>query len=313
MRAKPVPINTEGRREPAVRSFSLAGQAVTAPEAAAGLHLVATPIGNLGDITLRALQTLAGVDVIACEDTRITRRLMARYGIAAELMLYHEHNAVAARPKILERLAEGGSVALVSDAGTPLISDPGFKLVREVASAGHRVMALPGPSSVLAALSVAALPTDRFFFEGFLPAKQAARRARLSELAEIDATLVLFESGNRVQAALIDLAEILGAREAAICRELTKLHEDVVRAPLAELLDRAGELETRGEFVLVIGPSPKHAQVLTADALDRVLREALAHRSVKDAVAHAVRLSGRPRRQVYARALELAKQSTGRR
>jgi len=295
------------------RSYSLDGRQVEAAPIAPGLHIVSTPIGNLGDITLRALQTLAGVDVIACEDTRITRRLMARYGIAAELMLYHEHNAVAARPKILERLAEGGSVALVSDAGTPLISDPGFKLVREVASAGHRVMALPGPSSVLAALSVAALPTDRFFFEGFLPAKQAARRARLSELAEIDATLVLFESGNRVQAALIDLAEILGAREAAICRELTKLHEDVVRASLAELLDRAGELETRGEFVLVIGPSPKHAQVLTADALDRVLREALAHRSVKDAVAHAVRLSGRPRRQVYARALELAKQSTGRR
>jgi 16S rRNA (cytidine1402-2'-O)-methyltransferase len=312
MRAKPAPINTQGRREPAVRSFSVAGQPLAAPKAALGLYLVATPIGNLGDITLRALETLAGVDVIACEDTRITRRLMERYGIAAELVPYHEHNAVAARPKILERLAEGRSVALVSDAGTPLISDPGFKLVREAASAGHRVMALPGPSAVLAALSVAALPTDRFFFEGFLPAKQAQRRARLSELAQIDATLVLFESGNRVQAALIDLAEILGTRQAAICRELTKLHEEVVRATLAELLERTGELETRGEFVLVIGPSAKDAQGLAADALDEVLRDQLSYRSVKDAVAHAVELSGRPRREVYARALKLAKEGHAR-
>jgi 16S rRNA (cytidine1402-2'-O)-methyltransferase len=312
MRAKPAPINTQGRREPAVRSFSVAGQPLAAPKAALGLYLVATPIGNLGDITLRALETLAGVDVIACEDTRITRRLMERYGIAAELVLYHEHNAVAARPKILERLAEGRSVALVSDAGTPLISDPGFKLVREAASAGHRVMALPGPSAVLAALSVAALPTDRFFFEGFLPAKQAQRRARLSELAQIDATLVLFESGNRVQAALIDVAEILGTRQAAICRELTKLHEEVVRATLAELLERTGELETRGEFVLVIGPSAKDAQGLAADALDEVLRDQLSYRSVKDAVAHAVELSGRPRREVYARALKLAKEGHAR-
>jgi 16S rRNA (cytidine1402-2'-O)-methyltransferase len=312
MRAKPAPINTQGRREPAVRSFSVAGQPLAAPKAALGLYLVATPIGNLGDITLRALETLAGVDVIACEDTRITRRLMERYGIAAELVPYHEHNAVAARPKILERLAEGRSVALVSDAGTPLISDPGFKLVREAASAGHRVMALPGPSAVLAALSVAALPTDRFFFEGFLPAKQAQRRARLSELAQIDATLVLFESGNRVQAALIDVAEILGTRQAAICRELTKLHEEVVRATLAELLERTGELETRGEFVLVIGPSAKDAQGLAADALDEVLRDQLSYRSVKDAVAHAVELSGRPRREVYARALKLAKEGHAR-
>jgi len=169
------------------------------------------------------------------------------------------------------------------------------------------VMALPGPSSVLTALSVAALPTDRFFFEGFLPAKQTARRTRLSELARIDATLVLFESGNRVQEALIDLAEILGVREAAICRELTKLHEEILRATLAELAARASELETRGEFVLVIGPPPADAKVLTAEALDNLLRDQLSHHSVKDAVANAVELSGRPRREVYARALELAK------
>jgi len=309
MRAKAAPINTEGRREPGERTFTVGGHVLAAPKAAAGLHLVATPIGNLGDITLRALQTLAGVDVIACEDTRITRRLTERYGIAAELASYHEHNAATARPKILQRLAQGASIALVSDAGTPLISDPGFKLVREACAAGHTVTALPGPSSVLTALSLAALPTDRFFFEGFLPAKESARRTRLAELARIDATLVLFESGNRVQDALADLAGIMGAREAAICRELTKLHEEVTRGTLADLAKAADALETRGEFVLVIGPPAADAQALTDDALDNLLRDQLERHSVKDAVAHAVELSGRPRREVYARALELAKET----
>jgi len=309
MRAKAAPINTEGRREPGERTFTVGGHVLAAPKAAAGLHLVATPIGNLGDITLRALQTLAGVDVIACEDTRITRRLTERYGIAAELASYHEHNAATARPKILQRLAQGASIALVSDAGTPLISDPGFKLVREACAAGHTVTALPGPSSVLTALSLAALPTDRFFFEGFLPAKESARRTRLAELARIDATLVLFESGNRVQDALADLAGIMGAREAAICRELTKLHEEVTRGTLADLAKTADALETRGEFVLVIGPPAADAQALTDDALDNLLRDQLERHSVKDAVAHAVELSGRPRREVYARALELAKET----
>src|SRR3954470_1739257 len=167
MRAKPDPINTsKDGGQPAVHAFSIGGTIFAAPKASAGLHLVATPIGNLGDITLRALQTLAGVDLIACEDTRITRRLTERYGISAQLKPYHEHNAAAVRPKLLELLARGASVALVSDAGTPLVSDPGFKLVREAAGAGYPVIALPGPSAVLAALAVAALPTDRFFFEG---------------------------------------------------------------------------------------------------------------------------------------------------
>src|ERR1700726_1583149 len=259
MRAKTAPINTPAT-EPAVRGFSVAGHVLTAPKAAGGLYLVATPIGNLGDITLRALQTLAGVDIIACEDTRITRRLTERYAIAGLLKPYHEHNAALARPKILERLAQGASIALVSDAGTPLISDPGFKLVREVCAAGHPVIALPGPSSVLAALAVAALPTDRFFFEGFLPSKETARRTRLAELARIDATLVMFESGNRVQDTLSDLADAMGAREAAICRELTKLHEEVRRAKVSELAATAAALETRGEFVLVIGPPAAGAQ-----------------------------------------------------
>jgi 16S rRNA (cytidine1402-2'-O)-methyltransferase len=302
---------TEADTGSQVRTFSIGGHVLTAPRPVPGLHLVATPIGHLGDITLRALETLAGVDIIACEDTRITRRLTERYAISAELKQYHEHNAALARPKILEKLAQGASIALVSDAGTPLISDPGFKLVREVCAAGFAVIAVPGPSSVLTALSVAALPTDRFFFEGFLPAKEHARRTRLTELSKIDATLVMFESGNRVQDTLADLAGIMGTRDAAICRELTKLHEEVKRATIVELARNADTLETRGEFVLVIAPPPADAQIMGQDALDDLLRSSLQRDSVKDAVAHAVELSGRPRREVYARALELSRAVRG--
>jgi len=310
MRAKPdLSRVATASANPTSRTFAVAGQTLTAPKADPGLYLVATPIGNLGDITLRALETLAGVDIIACEDTRVSRRLTERFGISASLTPYHEHNAAVARPKILDRLAQGGSVALVSDAGTPLISDPGFKLVREACAAGHAVIALPGASSVLTALAVAALPTDRFFFEGFLPSKQAARRVRLGELSRIEATLVMFESGNRVQDTLADLATIMGERDGAICRELTKLHEEILRGPLKLLAQNAGDLETRGEFVLVVGPPAAHAQVMTPAELDAVLRSSLDSGSVKDAVAHAVEISGRPRREVYARALELARQT----
>src|SRR3978361_2239856 len=308
MRAKAASINrTEGGSGTSERTFSVGGHVMSAARAVPGLHLVATPIGNLGDITLRALETLAGVDIIACEDTRITRRLTDRYAISAQLKPYHEHNAALARPKILEKLSQGASIALVSDAGTPLISDPGFKLVREVCAAGHAVLALPGPSSVLTALAVAALPTDRFFFEGFLPSRQGARRARLTELSRIDATLVMFDSGNRVQDTLADLADIMAGRDAAICREMTKMHEDIRRAPVAARARAADTLEARGEFVLVIGP-PARAQAMADDELDDLLRSALVRDSVKDAVAHAVELSGRPRREIYARALELVRE-----
>ena len=310
MRPKAVSTNPSNVSETAeTRTYAVGGATLTAAKAAPGLYLVATPIGNLGDITLRALETLASVDAIACEDTRITRRLTERYGITARLTPYHEHNAAEMRPKILEQLAAGASIALVSDAGTPLISDPGFKLVREACAAGHNVTALPGPSSVLAALSVAALPTDRFFFEGFLPPKQAARRARLAELARLEATLVLFESGSRVQESLADLAAIMGARSAAICREMTKLHEEISRSTLVELAGSAATLETRGEFVLVIGPQAEGSQAMTAGEVDDLLRDRLARDSLKDAVAHAVEVSGRPRRELYARALELAKEN----
>jgi len=277
---------------------------------APALYLVATPIGNLEDITLRALRILAAVDLIACEDSRITRRLTEHYGIRTRLLPYHEHNAAQMRPKLLQVLAQGGAVALVSDAGTPLISDPGFKLVRACAEAGHPVSALPGPSAVLAALCLAGLPTDRFFFDGFLPAKATARRARLEQLATIDASLVLFESGHRVEDSLADLAAILGNREAAICREMTKLHEEVRRGKLADLAEEAGALETRGEFVLVIGP-PTKPQALSVETLDDILRRELRCGSLKDAVARAAEHSGWARRDVYARALELKTHDQG--
>src|SRR5471032_1129968 len=281
------------------------GIASEAPKAAAGLYLVATPIGNLGDISLRALELLAAADVIACEDTRVTGKLTGHYGIKTPLTPYHEHNAAEARPKILVRLAEGQAVALVSDAGTPLISDPGYKLVRAARDAGHAVVALPGASAVLVALSVAGLPTNRFFFEGFLPVKQAGRQKRIAELAAIPATLVLFESGPRLSSALADLADGLGPRAAAICRELTKLHEEIRRGNLATLArDYAEGAETRGEIVIVVAPPADDDG--QADDVDDLLRRALARVSVKDAVGEVALATGRPRREVYQRALALA-------
>ncbi len=288
------------------RAYSPFGAAIEAPKAEAGLYLVATPIGNLGDITLRALELLAGADVIACEDTRITRKLTERYGIKTPLMAYHEHNAGEVRPKILARLAQGHAVALVSDAGTPLISDPGYRLVREAVVAGFTVIPLPGASAVLGALGVAGLPTDRFFFEGFLPVKRAGRQKRIAELSAIPATLVLFESGPRLAAALADLAEGLGPRMAAICRELTKLHEEIRRGDLTSLAqDYIAGAEKRGEIVIVVAPPADDDR--QADDLDDLLRRALARVSVKDAVGEVALATGRPRREVYQRALEIEK------
>ena len=261
--------------------------AVEAPKPAAGLFLVATPIGNLGDISLRALELLAGADVIACEDTRVTGKLTQRYGIKTPLTPYHEHNAAEARPKILARLAAGQAVALVSEAG-------------------FTVIPLPGASAVLGALTVAGLPTDRFFFEGFLPVKQAGRQKRIAELSNIPATLVLFESGPRLEAALADLAAGLGPRMAAICRELTKLHEEIRRGDLATLAqDYAAGAETRGEIVIVVAPPA--AEEASASDIDDLLRSALARVSVKDAVGEVALATGRPRREVYQRALEIEK------
>ena len=297
---------TAKKNERAARTYAIAGTAFEAPSLAAGLYLVATPIGNLGDITLRALETLARADLIACEDSRVSRKLLDHYAITTPLTPYHEHNAAEARPKLLARLAAGEVVALISDAGTPLVSDPGFKLVREASREGHGVYAVPGASSVLSALSVAALPTDRFFFEGFLPPKQVARQKRIAALARIPATLIFFETGPRLSDALADLAAGLGARDAAICRELTKLHEEVRRGALASLAGESGE--TRGEFVIVVSPPQDDNQ--TGD-VDDLLRQALARVSVKDAVGEVATATGLSRRDIYQRALELTKDGDG--
>jgi len=284
------------------------GQSAIAPALGPGLHLVATPIGNLRDVTLRALEVLAAADLIACEDTRVTRKLTDHFGISTGLTPYHDHNAATARPKLLARLADGAAVALVSDAGTPLVSDPGYKLVRAAHDAGHAVTTLPGASAVLAALAVAGLPTDRFLFEGFLPAKEGQRRSRIEELKRIPATLVLFESGPRLAAALADLAAALGAREAAVCRELTKLHEEVRRGDLAALAGHyAAATEPRGEIVIVIAP-PAGAEATAPADLDTLLRQALQRLSVKEAVAEVAAVTGEPRRAVYQRALALTKE-----
>jgi 16S rRNA (cytidine1402-2'-O)-methyltransferase len=286
------------------RTFALAGQAIEAKSLGGGLYVVATPIGNLTDITLRALETLAAADVIACEDTRVTMRLLERYAIKCPLTPYHDHNAAEARPAILRRLAKGEAVALVSDAGTPLISDPGYKLVRAVQLEGHPVTVVPGASSVLAALCLAGLPTDRFFFAGFLPPKPSARAARIDEFATLPATAVLFEAGSRLADTLAELAQRLGGREAAICRELTKLHEEVRRGDLAELAEHyAGDSERRGEFVLVIAPATAAAP--TTEEIDDMLRRALADTSVKEAAAAVAQATGQPRREIYQRALAL--------
>jgi 16S rRNA (cytidine1402-2'-O)-methyltransferase len=289
------------------RCFRVFGQDVPAREAPQGLYLVATPIGNLGDVTLRALETLAAVEAIACEDSRVTRRLLDRYAIATPLLSYHDHNAETARPKILARLEAGAAIALVSDAGTPLISDPGFKLVQAAHAAGHTVTAVPGASAVLAALTASGLPTDRFFFEGFLPARQTARRTRIDELADIPATLVFYETGPRIAAMLNDVAEGLSGRAGAVCRELTKLHEEIRRGDV-DTLARAycDGAETRGEFVVVIGPPINSGHVDAVD-LDGMLKHALTTATLKDAVEAVAAATGQKRRIVYQRALALSK------
>nr|WP_245479754.1 16S rRNA (cytidine(1402)-2'-O)-methyltransferase [Hansschlegelia zhihuaiae] len=285
----------------------LAGQRVTAARALPGLHVVATPIGALADVTIRALETLAGVDLVLCEDTRVTRKLLSHYGISTPLAAYHEHNAAEMRPRILARLAEGARLALVSDAGTPLVSDPGYKLARDVIGSGAAITAAPGASAALTALVLSGLPTDRFFFEGFLPPKSKARGDRIAELARIPGTLILYETGPRVAAALADLAAGLGPRPAALARELTKRFEEVRRAPLDELAAALGaEPAPKGEIALVIGPPPE-ASAPAADDLDAALGEALKRASVKDAVAEVAAATGAPRREVYGRAIELAK------
>jgi 16S rRNA (cytidine1402-2'-O)-methyltransferase len=289
------------------RSFVVDGHVIPATPLAAGLYVVATPIGNLGDVTLRALATLAAADVIACEDTRVTSVLLRHFGIATRLLPYHDHNATLQRPRILAALGEGKAVALVSDAGTPLVSDPGFRLVAEVREAGFPVVPIPGASALLAALVAAGLPTDSFMFAGFLPPKTAARRKRLAELSAIPATLVFFESPQRLAASLADMSAGLGGREAVVARELTKRFETIRRGALADLAAAyATEPAPKGEIVVLVSP-PQEKQASAADA-DRVLVSLLEEKSVSAAAAEAAEITGLPRRELYQRALALKDQ-----
>jgi 16S rRNA (cytidine1402-2'-O)-methyltransferase len=291
------------------RSQASEGQAPRKPPLAPGLHIVATPIGNMRDITLRALDVLHAADLIACEDTRVFAKLATHYGIAAPTVAYSDATQDAAEPRIVRALDAGKRVALVSDAGMPLISDPGYRLVRAALAGGHVVTSAPGASAVPMALALSGLPTDRFFFGGFLPAKESERRRAIAAAAGVPATLVFFEAPHRLPASLVTLAELLGPRPAAIARELTKLFEEVRRAPLTELAEHyARHPDVKGEIVVVIGP-PGEAEAPAAETLDEALRAAMAGASVKDAAAEVAARYGLKRRDVYARALELRREA----
>ena len=275
----------------------------------AGLTLVATPIGNLGDVSHRAVEVLGAVDLVLCEDTRVTRRLMAAYGLETPLASYHDHNAARVRPRILERLATGECIALVSDAGTPAISDPGFRLVRACRDAGISVSIVPGPTALIAALAISGLPTDSFYFGGFPPPRRAARRACLASLAGLQATLVFHESARRLQALLADAELELAGRQVVVARELTKVYEEVREGSIAELLAHYRDAgPPRGEVVVLFGPP---APVGIGDAeIDELLRSALRDGTLRDAVRSVVEATGAARARVYRRAIELQETSS---
>ncbi|MGI8724154.1 MAG: 16S rRNA (cytidine(1402)-2'-O)-methyltransferase [Methyloceanibacter sp.] len=273
---------------------------------APGLYLVATPIGNLGDVSLRALSVLARANIIAAEDTRHSRKLLSHFGVTGELTPYHEHNAARERLRLLARIRAGSSVALISDAGTPLISDPGYKLVREALDAGLLVSAIPGPSAALAALTSSGLPTDTFLFAGFLPPKSGPRRTRLEELKSSPATLVFFEASSRVARSLTDLAAVLGPREAAVAKELTKLHEGLTRGLLDELASHFAEAdELKGEFVIVVAPPSAEDASATDDVIVANLKAALQKESFRDAVRSVAENLNVKRSRVYELGLAL--------
>jgi len=270
-----------------------------------GLHIVATPIGNLGDLSARAADTLRRADRILAEDTRVTAKLLAHIGAKAPMHRYDDHASEADRERIVAQLGDH-AIALVSDAGTPLISDPGYKLVRSARAAGHQVHTVPGPSAAIAALTLAGLPTDRFLFLGFLPAKANARAEALAEVAAVRATLVLYESGPRLGGTLATLANQLGNREAAVAREISKLHEECVTGTLDELAARYADVTPKGEIVVVVGPPPQTAPASDAE-LDAALDDALARLSPSRAAAEVAELLNIPRKRAYARALERSK------
>ena len=280
---------------------------VTAPDLSKplepGLYVVSTPIGNLRDMTLRAIDVLAACDLVLAEDTRTAARLLSAYGLSAKVERYDDHVGAEVRPGVLARLAQGARIALTTDAGTPLVSDPGYRLVREAAAAGARVVPIPGASALLAGLAAAGLATDRFLFAGFLPPRSVGRRAALEALAATPATLVVYESGPRLAECLADMAAVLGPREAVVARELTKLHETLYRGPLDALAADPALDAPRGEIVVLIAPGEDRAA--TADEVDRALADALERAGPAEAAGEVSRALGRPRRELYRRALEL--------
>lgn len=287
------------------RSFMIGQTAMPARPLAPALYLVATPIGNLGDVTLRALETMAAADVLACEDTRVTRVLLERYGIKQKPTAYHEHNAAVAGPRLIAALEQGRSVALVSDAGTPLVSDPGFRLVEAAREAGLKVVPIPGASAALAALTASGLPSDAFFFAGFLPVKGGQRRTRLDELKAVPGTLIFFESPHRVADSLPAMAEVLGDRPAAICRELTKTFEEFRTGSLTELAAHYAEAGApKGEVVICVGP-PAPAKAPSEADVDRLLLSLADELGASKAAAEAAQMTGGKKADLYRRLLEL--------
>ena len=286
------------------RTFLVGGTEVVARPLEPALYLVATPIGNLGDITLRALETLTAADLLACEDTRVTRNLLSRYGIRQRPVSYHEHNAAEAGQALIGALDQGRSVALVSDAGTPLVSDPGYRLVGEAIAAGHRVIPIPGASAALAALTASGLPSDTFLFAGFLPVKDGQRRQRLEQLRATPGSLIFYESPRRLDAALAAMRDVLGDRPAVIGRELTKAFEEFRRGGLADLAAHYAEADTpKGEVVICV--APPSSEESTPHDVDRLLASLSAEMSASKAAAEAARLTGQPKPALYRRLLEL--------
>ncbi len=284
-------------------SYRIQNQEFTARHVEPGLYIAATPIGNLGDVTLRVLDTLAGCDLIACEDTRVTAKLLRNYGIKTKTVSYHEHNANQAGPKLIEALEAGKSIVLVSDAGTPLVSDPGFRLADAALAKGISVWPLPGATAPVSALVASGLPAETWLFGGFLPTKQAARQKRLEELKNVPATLIFFESPNRVAKALVDLVAVLGKnRNAVVAREMTKLHEELSRGTLDELSKKFTARKIKGEIVILIGPPNEEAP---AHDIDKLLGELMERMPVSRAAAEAAELTGLPRRDLYTKALAI--------
>ena len=285
------------------RSYIIGAHRYEADPLAPGLYVVATPIGNLGDITVRALATLAAAETVLCEDTRTSGKLMERFAIKTRLSPYHEHNAQKVRPEILERLSQGATIALISDAGMPLVSDPGYRLVKEAVELGIPVTACPGPSAVLTGLALSGLPTDRFLFAGFVPQKQGERRRLFSEFAKLKATLIFFESPHRIIETLNDLGEALPGRSVAVTRELTKLHEEVLRGTASEIAEQlAARASVKGEITLLVGP-PQEEEAVSEEDLDAAITQALAAMPASKAASEVAKRFNLNRQDIYQRIL----------